>query len=249
MGRDTRRVRRGETAAALTAAGPMVCRRPEPSTGINRMTAIKNVNGNFYPPFHPGWGGFAEELFHYTSRYYLATEAFLRSLSQDREFSMRGYKAAMLSEIQRDLMAAILSTRPDPRSASAAMSVVSAVIRRAADVERAWLDAYCEHLQEARRHKELVEHSHHVVHEMPAVSPLDPFLNIAERLQMPAAVRDRHVEVCMHTLARHLDSPSSALRTNLRNAVVQLHSAGYVLRNHPHLTHSEAEGMGDAPSV
>jgi serine kinase of HPr protein (carbohydrate metabolism regulator) len=88
-----------------------------------------------------------------------------------------------------------------------------------------------------------------VDHAPPAAAPLDPFMNIAERLQMPVAVRDHHVEVCMHTLADHLSSPNSALRTNLHNAVLDLHNAGYVLRNHPHLTHTEAHQIGDEGAV
>ena len=41
----------------------------------------------------------------------------------------------------------------------------------------------------------------------------------------------------------------STLRTNLHNAVIQVHNAGYVLRNHPHLTHSEAKLLGDEDAV
>ena len=32
------------------------------------MTVSKNVDGQYYPEFHFGWGSCAEELFHYTSR-------------------------------------------------------------------------------------------------------------------------------------------------------------------------------------
>ena len=47
------------------------------------MTEFKNIDGHYYPSVHGGWGGFAEELFHYTSRYYATTEAFLRNLADD----------------------------------------------------------------------------------------------------------------------------------------------------------------------
>ena len=213
------------------------------------MSDLKNVNGHFYPPFHKGWGGFAEELFHYTSRYYVATEAFLRNLSQDRDFVMSGYKAALLSMVQRDLMAAVLSCRPDRQSAGAAVTIVSAVIRRNPGVEAGWVEIYLGRLDDAARHESLVEHTHVPSQATSEVSPLDPFLNIAERLQIPVAVRDHHVEVSLHDLAVHLDSPSSALRTNLGNAVLELHDAGYVLRNHPHLTHSEAHVIGEEGSL
>lgn len=73
------------------------------------------------------------------------------------------------------------------------------------------------------------------------VDPLDPFMSLAERLLMPVAIRDRHVEVSLHELAEHLDSGNATLRGNLQEAVVTLHNAGYVLRNHPHLTHAEAQ--------
>lgn len=209
------------------------------------MTDIKNVDGHFYPPFHLGWGGFAEELFHYTSRYYPATEAFLRNLSQLEAFTMGGYKAALLSAAQRDLMAAVLAVRPDRQSATAAVSVVSAVIRRESGVEQVWVERYRDRLEGVPKHEVLTGYSRPVGQGAPAVSPLDPFMNIAERLQMAVAVRDRHVEVCLHTLAEHLDSPNSALRSNLHDAVIELHNAGYVLRNHPNLTHCEAHEIGD----
>lgn len=213
------------------------------------MTEVKNVNGHFYPPFHSGWGGFAEELFHYTSRYYLATEAFLRNLSEDRGFVMSGYKAALLSEGQRDLMAAVLASQPDHQSASAAVSIVSAVVRREPGVDRLWVERYQARLDEVAKHETLLGHSHAVQHATAGVSPLDPFMSIAERLQMPVAVREHHVEICMHTLAEHLSSPNSVVRTNLHNAVLELHNAGYVLRNHPHLTHGEAHQIGDEDAI
>ena len=213
------------------------------------MSDLKNVNGHLYPAFDGRWGGFAEELFHHTSRYYVATEAFLRNLSQDRGFAMGGYRAAMLSIAQRDLMAAVLSCRPDRQSATAVASIVTAVISRSPGVEARWVEIYRGRLNGAARHEALVEGAHAVEHDAAHTAPLDPFLNIAERLQIPVAVRDYHVEVSLHDLAEHLDSPSSALRTSLLNAVLRLHAAGYVLRNHPHLTHAQAQEIGDLDSV
>ena len=46
-----------------------------------RMTRCNYIDGHYYEKFHPGWGGFVEELFFYTSRYYGVTEAFLRNLT------------------------------------------------------------------------------------------------------------------------------------------------------------------------
>lgn len=213
------------------------------------MTEPINVDGRFYPPFHSEWGGFAEELFHYTSRYYTATEAFLRGLSQRRDFVMSGYRAAALSDAQRELLAAVLSCRPDADGACAVISIVGAVIGREAGVDADLAARYRDRLQLAAHHASLAEHAHLVASSGAGVSPLDPFLELAERLQLPVAVHDRHVEVCLHTLAGHLDSPNSALRSNLHNAIVLLHGAGYVLRNHPHLTHAEAHTLGDDDAV
>ena len=214
------------------------------------MAGLKNVDGHFYPPFHRGWGGFAEELFHYTSRYFCATEAFLRHLAADDDFVMSGYKATDLSPEQRDLMAAVLSCAPDRRAAGTLVGIVGAVLRPDPGVETEWLSAYRVQLAEVARNKETpVQRSHLPVFDNPDVSPLDPFLNIAERLQMAVAVHEGHVELSLYALAEHLMSPNSTLRTNLHNAVIQVHNAGYVLRNHPHLTHSEAKLLGDEDAV
>lgn len=211
------------------------------------MTDSKNVNGHFYPQFDSGWGGFAEELFHYTSRYYFATEAFLRSLVHDNSFMMSGYKAAYLSSAQRDLLAAVLSCAPDAASATVVIDIVEKVQRKDPSVDADAIDRYgdrlnCEHTNEAADQR-----THAVVQN--DLSSLDPFMNLAERLQIPVAVCDHHVDVSLHTLAEHLQSPNSALRTNLHNAIIGLHSAGYVLRNHPNLTHSEAQDISDGGSV
>ncbi len=207
------------------------------------MTDSKNVNGHYYPQFDTGWGSFAEELFHYTSRYYFATEAFLRSLVHDNSFMMRGYKAAQLSSEQRDLLAAVLSCAPDEASAAVVISIVEKVQRKDPSIDAEALEQYgdrlnCEHQNEAADRR-----THATVQQ--DVSSLDPFLNLAERLQIPVAVCDHHVDVSLHALAEHLQSPNSALRTNLHNAIIGLHSAGYVLRNHPNLTHSEARDISD----
>ena len=112
------------------------------------MNQVKNVHGHYYPDFHPGWGSFAEELFHYTSRYYHATEMFLRYLADDTEFSMSGYKAARLSEPQRALMAAVLACSPTRQPAMAAISLVSAVVRNEPDVDPQWQQHFQDKLTE-----------------------------------------------------------------------------------------------------
>lgn len=212
------------------------------------MTDAKHIDGHFYPPFHSGWGGFAEELFHYTSRYFAATEAFLRNLVDDRAFSMAGYKANDLSSAQRELMALLLAGGPESERGIAIVGIVEAVKVGEVGIDEGLLARY---RASAPRPdvEEIVQRSHSGDAGGEVIEPFDLFLSLAERLLMPVAVRDRHVEVSLHELARHLDSGNSALRSNLQNAVVQLHEAGYVLRNHPHLTHNEAHTISDEDAV
>ncbi|MCB1923647.1 MAG: endonuclease [Gammaproteobacteria bacterium] len=205
------------------------------------MADLKNIDGHFFPAAHPGWGAFAEELFHYTSRYYKTTEAFLGSLAGLPRFSMTGYSAARLSDEQRSLLGAVLASPPERETALAVMSVVEYVCSGSADVDERLADTFAP-AADALPPADLPEHPVHFTAEGEGdVDPLDPFMSLADRLLMPVALRDRHVEVSLRELAKHLQSPNSTLRTNLHNAIIALHNAGYVLRNHPHLTHCEAE--------
>ena len=208
------------------------------------MTDVRNIGGHWLPAPHRGWGGFAEELFHHTSRYYVMAESFLRTLGDDAGFSMSGYRAAILDPAQRDLMGAILSYPPTPETAAAVIALVHRVLAGEAGIDPVLEQRY---LDPVRRltHGGGVAHASAQAGESvaPGVGPLDPFLNLAERLLLPVAVRDHHVEVSMHALAAHLDSANPALRTNLHNALLLLHNGGYVLRNHPDLTHAEADAI------
>jgi len=212
------------------------------------MTDARHIDGHYYPPFHSAWGGFAEELFHYTSRYFFATEAFLRNLVDDRDFTMLGYKANRLGELQRELMAWQLADSPVLERGLAIVRIVETVKAGSADVDEVLL-ATCRARAPLPAAEELVQRSHGGLAEGGGGEPFDLFMNLAERLQMPVAVRDHHVEVSLQELARHLDSGNTALRSNLQDAVVRLHEAGFVLRNHPHLTHSEAHAIGDRDAV
>jgi hypothetical protein len=190
----------------------------------------------------------AEELLHHTSRYYSYTEAFLRNLSGERDFEMAGYRPERMSEEQRKLMGAILSGLPDRASGEAIVRLVEAVRAGRHDVDPDLRERYQEQIA-------LVPHDATVAfdkdfHERDLPSnlpPLDPFLAIAQRLQMPVAVKGRRVEVSLRLLARHLDAPEHQVRENLQEAVVWLHEAGYHLRNHPELTHAEADEIGKDP--
>lgn len=211
------------------------------------MSQQKHIDGHYYPSFDRGWGGFSEELFHYTSRYYGVTEAFLRGLTERPEFTMSGYKAPRLSERQRPVMASILTYPPSPDTGLAVISIVEMVLKREGGVDEALLESYPP-LSRDELPKEAGAGHATAPHPLD-VTPLEPWLAMAERLLMPVAVRDHHVEVDMHQLAKHLDSANPVIRGNLRKCIVDLHDAGYMLRNHPHLTHAEAHEIGDEGAV
>lgn len=212
------------------------------------MTDARHIDGHYYPPFHIGWGGFAEELFHYTSRYFFATEAFLRNLVSDRSFSMVGYKANRLNELQRELMAWQLADSPELERGLAIVRIVETVKMGGAEVDEVLLAA-CRERAPRPEGEGIVQRVHGRSERRDGQQPLDLFLNLAERLQMPVAVKDHHVEVSLQELARHLDCGNPALRSNLQEAVVRLHEAGFMLRNHPHLTHSEAHSIANGDAV
>jgi hypothetical protein len=210
---------------------------------------IKCVDGLYYPEFHPGWGGCADELFHYTSRYFACTQAFLRNLADQRQFNMTGYQANHLSKIQRHLMAAILAGEPDLHAARAITQVVRAVINGESAISDSLAETYRNYLNVIPDDVELT-HSHRAhSHNPPDVAPLDPFLNLAGRLKLPVAVHTHHLEVPLKTLAQHLDSPNPSLRNSLQEAILNLHFAGYALKNHPGLTHKAARELGDENSL
>jgi hypothetical protein len=211
------------------------------------MTVLNHMEGLYYPPFHRGWGSFSEELFYHTSRYYGVTEGFLRSLTGYQGFTMSGYNAANLSENQRPVMAAILTHAPTRDTGLAVISIVEAVTRGDTDVDTSLCERYPPHPTVAFADERPAED---VATPLPLdVRPLEPWLSMAERLLMPVAVRDHHVEVDMEVLARHLDSPNPVIRTNLQTCIMELHEAGYRLRNHPHLTHNKALEIGDEDAV
>jgi hypothetical protein len=209
----------------------------------------KFVDGLYYPECHPGWGGCAEELFHYTSRYSGYTEAFLRNLADQRQFNMSGYQAANLVGEQRRLMAAILANQPNCRSARAVTQVIRAVINGEEQISEELAANYCDQLSVIPKGVELLYSgkSHHS--DLREVAPLDPFLNMASRLNLPVAVMGRHIEIPLKKLAQHLDSANSSLRNSLQEAVLQLHFSGYQLKNHPGLTHKTARQRGDENSL
>ena len=206
----------------------------------------KHVNGHYYPAPHPGWGGFCDELFHYTSRYYAVTESFLRHMADRPDFSMSGYKANKLSDSQRELMSKILTLKPDELTAKQLISIVESVIIGGGDIEEKLLEQFPDNTE--------ITHDDDMIGHVPKphsmdVSPLEPWLNMAERLNMAVAVHDHIVEIDMKQLALHLDSNNSILRTNLQNGIIDLHEAGYLIKNHPHLTHHEAHEIGEEGAV
>ena len=212
-------------------------------------TVSKNVDGRYYPEFHFGWGGCAEELFHYTSRYYPYTEAFLRNLADQRQFTMVDYQASHMSGPQRRLMAAILSCPPDRTTARALTSIVRSVSNRDESVSQELIQHYQEKLKVIPQDASLAFSERVHIPDLNNVAPLDPFVNLAKRLKLPVAIWDHHVEVSLRELARHLDSPNATLRSNLQEAILHVHMAGYIIRNHPGLTHKTAKIIGDEDAV
>lgn len=204
------------------------------------MSPDRNIEGHLYPPFHPGWGGFAEELFHYSSRYYYVTQSFLRNLSGERDFDMSSHRAQDLHGRRRDILARILCMPPTPESAKAVIALIDCAREGANDLDCEELAPYLSGMQVLHEPAHL-DGRPHPRHAADTASPLDPLLHLAGRLRIPVAVHDRHVEIDLHRLAEQLDSPNATLRSNLQAAVIRLHDAGYVLRHHPHLTHGEVD--------
>jgi hypothetical protein len=146
-------------------------------------------------------------------------------------------------------MAAILSTPPDMDSARDVTRLVRAVINSDITVSEELLDRYHDRLKVIPEGVVLAYAKHSHLPDVNQVTPLDPFLNLATRLQLPVAVHDHHVEVSLKKLAEHLDSSNNRLRSNLQEAILRVHSAGYILRNHPGLTHKTAKILGDEDAV
>ncbi|MET0089464.1 MAG: endonuclease [Candidatus Thiodiazotropha sp.] len=208
----------------------------------------KCIDGVYYPEFHPGWGGCAEELFHYTSRYIACTEAFLRNLADQRQFNLSGYRASMLNDEQRRLMAAVLAGPPDQVAARAITQLVRSVISGEQQLSEGLLNQFQDQLKVIPEGVSLVYADLPQRGETPDVAPLDPFLNLADRLSLPVAVRGHHVEIQLKLLAQHLDSANVSLRNALQDAILKLHFAGYLLKNHPGLTHKSALQLDDQDS-
>ena len=160
-----------------------------------------------------------------------------------------GYSATKLSENQRRLIAAILSGPPDRDSARALTTIVRSARNDDPEVDETLVERYRDRLKVIPEGVTLVyaERSPHI--DSDTVAPLDPFLNLAKRLLLPVAVHDHHVEVSLKQLAEHLDSSNATLRSNLQEAILRVHNAGYILRNHPGLTHKTAKDIGDEESV
>jgi hypothetical protein len=173
----------------------------------------------------------------------------LRNLADQRQFNMTGYQANKLSKTQRRLMAAILACEPNRQSARDITRTIRAVINGEIEISEDLAERYRDHMRVIPEDVELAYSERIHPHTAADVAPLDPFLNLAGRLNMPVAVHRHHLEVPLKVLAQHLDSPNSSLRNTLQEAILELHFAGYALKNHPGLTHKTARELGDENSL
>ena len=199
-----------------------------------------------HPALNKGWGGCAEELVHHTSRYYSYTEAFLRNLAQRPDFRMAGFKADQLSDEQRLLMAAILSLPPGQETALDIIRIVKDVAEGESGVDAQPAARYQYRLEVVARHPLLLyEYGVHEA-ELPSdLPPLDPFLAIAERLNLPVRVDGHRIHLPFKVLAQHLDSPTQQIRDNIQQAVIWLHDAGFHLHNAPDIAHTGSGHLDD----
>ncbi|MET0082094.1 MAG: hypothetical protein ABW079_03715 [Sedimenticola sp.] len=102
-------------------------------------SASVSVCGRPFADCHPGFAPFIEELFFHTSRYYRYTESYLQQLAGSSSFCMAGFRAARMSDRQRDAMANLLSHPPSEEIAGEIIKLVGAVISGDRGVDR--LDA------------------------------------------------------------------------------------------------------------
>jgi len=159
------------------------------------------LDGKFYPQLDKGWGGCSEELFHHTSRYYRYTEVFLCNLTGRRDYSMGGYQAEDITMEQRILMAAILSCKPTKETGEDVIRLVEAVVAGAEDIGNELEQRYRDRMAIIPLDKELSYNHRCHPHELPLdVSPLEPFLALAQRLQLPVAVNGHCVDVPLRVL-------------------------------------------------
>ncbi len=194
--------------------------------------------GQRVPHPHRGWGGCADELLHYTSRYHPYTEAFLRNLAQRRDFLMAGYQAEHLTNEQRALMLAMLCAPPTRTVARDIVRLVERARQGVDDTESRLCERYADAYEQVHRSGHPLLSSALSTHQLPAgLAPQDPLLALAARLGMPVTVDGWRVELPFEQFAHHLDSPLPQVRENLQQAVLWLHDAGFRLHNCPSLTH------------
>ena len=200
-------------------------------SGIQRATGLPVVvNGEVYPAPHPDYGHHAEELFHYTSRYYGYTEAFLRAKSGQAEFCMAEYHAHHLSPRQRRVLAGLLAAPAGKTVVHEIAQLVTTVCRGSESVDGRLYDFYSARVPQrvtGKRCRGAPVECHG------RRSSLDPLLHLAGRYQIPVEVVGREVRMSLRTLVPFLDSPVPVMRRNIQRCISALHGGGYVLHNIP----------------
>ena len=82
------------------------------------------VNGHLYPPPHPAWGTYSEELFFYTSRYFNQALQQMQKTARIHSIDLDGYHASELSDVQRFVLAWMLSAPPTARNMAEVLHTV-----------------------------------------------------------------------------------------------------------------------------
>lgn len=188
-----------------------------------------DIDGVYYPPPHADFSEHAQELFFYTSRYYVYTEKFLRRLTGRESFHMAGYQAEHLSPIQRSVMAIVLASPANTRAGQALTDIVEHVRAGSRTAPPGLSTRY-----RTRTYSPRVRH-----HEFPrtrtagtvARDSADPLLNMARRLRIPARRQGAVISLAFPALARHLDSSNPTIRRNLQDAIATAHASGYHIRH------------------
>lgn len=182
-----------------------------------------NLLGRRHPPLSPDFKPVADELLHYTSRYYPYAESHLRKLGMT-DIHLDGYKAQYLNNCQRRQMGSLLS-RPATSSTLAKLGRLIEEIRQHRVFQLSVID-------QTRTAAATSAKRQASTPELPdGLSPIEPLLHLARRFHFAVKVSGHIIRLSMKSLLRCLDAPDNTVRHNIRLALYWSHAAGYHLHN------------------